>query len=87
MGTEKKFMSFFTFFASFLDISMFSEFFSGIRKHLKKVLEFPKQGRNHETIMLTKIITIFLKKYPKKNCRTIHFRHVILAHLNSILEI
>ena len=25
--------------------------------------------------MLTKIITIFLNKYPLKNCRTIRFTH------------
>ena len=41
--------------------------------HLEKVLKFTKQDRNHETIMLMKMIVILLNKYPTKNCITLHF--------------
>ena len=37
--------------------------------------KFTKQDKNNETITLTKIIIIFLNKYPTKGCETINFTH------------
>ena len=36
--------------------------------------------------MLTKIIIIFLNKYPTKNCKTIHFTYINQALLYSMLQ-
>lgn len=43
------------------------------------------QDENHETIMLTKIKIIFLKKYPAKNRGTVHFPHINQILLYEIL--
>ena len=42
---------------------------------IKDNSKFSKQDKNNETIMLTKIIIIFLNKYPAKCCRTINVTH------------
>ena len=79
---KKSFMSFFNGQkfpgASFLDILGFFGFFQvdfwkvGILKSLK----LSKQDKNHETIMLMKIVVIFLIKYPTTKIKERSTSHV-----------
>ena len=52
---------------------------------IKDKTKFTKQDKNNETIILTKIIMIFLNKYRTKSCRTINCTHKKKALLYSLL--
>ena len=53
---------------------------------IKDKAKFTKQDKNHDTIILMKIIIIFLNNCPQKNCRRITFSHINKTLLYSMMQ-